>query len=73
MSKSNPYAAKKLRNVSVVEEVIEAPSNEVPTGSITVILTWVAGDSERAIRAYEEETKSNKPRVSLLAQLEELV
>lgn len=72
MSTYNPYAPKKRQ--AKVEEApkVEAPVYEVPEGSITVVLKWVNGDSERAKAAYAAEVKDPKPRVSLLGQLEDL-
>jgi hypothetical protein len=77
LSTHNPYAPKK-RNTEVkpettsVEAANEETSYEVPEGSITKIMKWVDGDSDRAKAAYEVEQAEEKPRTSLLGQLEEL-
>lgn len=71
MSTHNPYAPKK-RVVKTESPKVETPILEVPEGSITVVMKWVNGDSERAKAAYDAEIKEDKPRVSLLGQLEEL-
>lgn len=77
MSTHNPYAPKK--QVSEAEapkaeaqEVEASETLEVPEGSITKIMKWVDGDPARAKAAYEAENSEEKPRVSLLGQLEEL-
>jgi hypothetical protein len=72
LSTHNPYAPKKRKSTVVEAPKVEAPVYDVPEGSITKILKWVDGDSERAKAAYAVEIKDEKPRVSLLGQLEDL-
>jgi hypothetical protein len=74
LSAHNPYAPKR-KSIKKTEEptpVVAAPVYEVPEGSISVILKWVDGDSAKAKAAYDVELKDDKPRVSLLGQLEDL-
>lgn len=47
-------------------------SDEVPAGSIAVVLAWVGEDRDRAIRALDAEQASEKPRKSLVTALEAL-
>jgi hypothetical protein len=72
---SNPYAPKKRKvTTTEVEEIpVEATSYEVPEGSVSAVMKWVDGDVEKAKAAYEVESKEEKPRVSLIGQLEELI
>lgn len=71
MSKSNPYASKKIRTVEETEEIKEATVIDVPSGSVNNILKWVGDDTDKAKAAYAVET-TDKQRVSLLSQLKEL-
>jgi hypothetical protein len=47
-------------------------SDEVPTGSMAVVLGWVGESRERAARALEVEQAAEKPRKTLLTTLEAL-
>jgi len=48
--------------------------DEVPDGTIVVVLDWVAGDPERAARALEaERAKGDRARSTLVEHLAELV
>ena len=47
-------------------------SDEVPTGSMAVVLGWVGESRERATRALEVEQAAEKPRKTLLTTLEAL-
>lgn len=46
---------------------------EVPEGIAEVVLSWVDGDPERALAAWDVEQARDKPRSTLLAALEKLV
>lgn len=48
-------------------------AQEVPEGSIKEVLKWVGDDKDRAVQAITAENKSDKPRVTLVATLEEIV
>jgi hypothetical protein len=57
-----------------VEEAEPEPGDEYPTsGSIEVVLAWVAGDLVRAREALEHEHGAPKPRVTLVEELEAIV
>jgi hypothetical protein len=51
---------------------VTADSDEVPSGSVAVVLGWVGDDPERAARALDVEEAADKPRKTLLAALEAL-
>lgn len=44
----------------------------VPDGTVAEVLAWVDGNSGRAVRAWEAEAAKEKPRASLVAELEKL-
>lgn len=50
-----------------------AESEPVPDGTAEQVLSWVDGDPERALAAWEGEQLREKPRSTLLAALEKLV
>lgn len=50
-----------------------AVGDEVPTGSVATVLTWVGEDKDRARRALEVERAAEKPRVSLTGALTALI
>lgn len=71
MSKTNPYASKKVRNTEETVEVEEAIVIDVPSGSVNNVLKWVGDDADKARAAYAAET-TDKKRSSLLSQLKDL-
>jgi hypothetical protein len=86
MSKSDPYAAPDVYDVpakavasqepvEVTTTSEETPDNppqlQVPEGSIRELLEWVGDDTTKAESALEAEHKREKPRKSLIADLEE--
>lgn len=60
---------------SPIEATDPAPaaSNELPTGSVAVVLDWVGDDRDRAVEALAAERAQDKPRKSLVAALEALL
>lgn len=50
-----------------------ASEDDVPSGTVPEILTWVGEDAERAERALSKEKADNKPRKGLVSQLEEVI
>lgn len=56
----------------VVEETTAAEKNLVPDGSAETVLSWVDGDPRRAERAKVAELEREKPRSTVLAQLEKV-
>lgn len=60
----------------LAEPEAEAPagnSDEVPAGSIAVVLGWIGEDKMRAQRALDVEAVKDQPRKSLVAALEEML
>lgn len=51
----------------------DADPNEVPSGTVPEILTWVGNDTERAQRALDTERAHEKPRKGLVNALVELI
>jgi hypothetical protein len=51
----------------------DADPNDVPSGTVPEILTWVGEDKERAQRALEVENADEKPRKGLIKALSELI
>lgn len=49
-----------------------ADPDEVPAGSVAVVLAWVGEDRDRAMRALEAENAADKPRTTLVTALEAL-
>jgi NACalpha-BTF3-like transcription factor len=49
-----------------------ADPDEVPAGSVAVVLAWVGEDREKAMRALEAENAADKPRTTLVTALEAL-
>jgi hypothetical protein len=64
-----PPVGEPVSSVETSEPLPEA----VPEGSAEVVLSWVDGDPERALAAWEAEQARDKPRTTLLAALEKLV
>lgn len=50
-----------------------ASENDVPSGTVPEILTWVGDDVDRAERALDKEKADKKPRKGLVSQLEEIL
>lgn len=50
----------------------EADPNDVPVGTVAAVLGWVGDDRDRAARALEAETATEKPRTTLVRALEAL-
>lgn len=77
MSKTDPYAAPSRMYASKKEvpvaETAEETVEEVPTGTITEVKTWVGSDVERAESALEVERGSDHSRVTLIEYLEDMV
>lgn len=46
------------------------PNGDVPDGTAADVLAWVGDDPTRAQTAYDVEIASEKPRTTLLADLE---
>lgn len=72
--------AKTAAEIRTVEgetvEVIAVPPNPdaaVPDGSIATVIDWVQGDAGLAELALAAENRRDKPRTTLVAQLEELL
>lgn len=84
MSDTDPYAApewivfEEARDVSisaapqVAEKAPEEVVEEVPTGSIKVVLAWVGDDAEKAQKALDAELTGDQ-RSSLISKLEEII
>lgn len=47
--------------------------DDVPSGTVPEILTWVGEDVDRAKRALAKESEDKKPRKGLVSQLEEII
>jgi len=86
MSESNPYAAPEDNEVVEVPtaeetETASAPEpevkandgEEVPSGTIKEVLTWVGEDKERAQAALDAEKASDSERKTLVTSLEEIL
>ncbi|SEN86805.1 hypothetical protein [Nonomuraea pusilla] len=62
--------------LSAAEAQPPAPEEQdVPPidGTINEVLAWVGDDQERAVQARDEESARDKPRSTLLAQLDEII
>jgi hypothetical protein len=58
---------------SATQPVDEPAKVEVPKGTSSEVLAWVAGDRERAQSALDAENATDKPRKGLVEELKELV
>lgn len=70
----DPQLAQELRDLPETFRVVEDPPagpdpEQVPEGTIAVVLDWVGADSARAQRALEAETAKDRPRSTLVADL----
>lgn len=55
-------------------ETVAEPADEVPDGTIAVVMAWVDGDADRAGRALAaEQLKGDKARLTLVGDLERLL
>lgn len=61
-----------LRMIEQVDVWRPADDDEVPSGSVAAVLTWVGSSKERASAALEVENDSDKPRASLVGSLTEI-
>lgn len=61
----DPYRG--IYNTKVKKE--EPKPEVIPTGTLPELLEWVGKDKERAKKVLDEETKSSKPRKSLIKEL----
>lgn len=68
----NPYKAKSRKKTAPAPEPVEQKL-VAPVGTIGAVLAWVGEDKERAEVALEQEKGEDKPRKSLIAQLEEVL
>lgn len=50
-----------------------ADPNEVPSGTVPEVLTWVGDDVDRAKKALTVELENSKPRKGLLEELNSMV
>ncbi len=50
-----------------------ADPNDVPSGTVPEVLTWVGEDPERAQKALYVEVENAKPRKGLVEQLNEII
>lgn len=57
---------------SVVVDGAAVTGDEMPDGSVETVLAWVGDDAVRAALALEAERLREKPRTTLVAQLETL-
>ena len=70
-SKHDRYEAPKPTSEPVIAP--EASEDDVPSGTVPEVLTWVGDDVERAQKALDEEVANDKPRKGLVAQLQEMI
>lgn len=63
----NPYRAKTRRSTPGPAE----PT--VPAGTVGELITWVGDDKDRARRVLNQENSEDRPRKSLITQLEEVI
>ena len=47
--------------------------DDVPSGTVPEILTWVGDDKDRAQKALDAETENEKPRKGLVSQLNDIL
>jgi hypothetical protein len=57
----------------IASTVAPPVADELPSGSIAVVAAWVGVDKNRARRALDVERAADKPRVTLVALLTELL
>lgn len=65
----NPFGNYEWKGVKAAEE----EENRTPTGTRPEIMAWVGEDKERAQRALDAENANDKPRKTLVADLEALL
>jgi hypothetical protein len=82
---SGGFAVRSKRDrVSEIEEVKPTPTNtpvispdadenDVPQGTVPEVLSWVGDDKDRAQKALDAENENDKPRKSLVSELEEVL
>lgn len=71
-SKRDRFAAPEPTSAPIIAP--DADPEEVPTGTVPEILSWVGEDVERAKKALDVETSGDsKPRKGLVSQLTELI
>lgn len=67
-----------------IEEPVEKPTStpivapdakegDVPSGTVPEVLSWVGDDKERAQKALDAENENDKPRKSLVSELEGII
>lgn len=59
--------------VTIPSQSITDSSDEVPSGNIASVLSWVGDDKDRARRARDAESQKDSPRSSLIERLDNII
>lgn len=71
--RSKRDSARKTEPEPTTQPVVTGDPEDVPTGTVPEIMTWVGEDPERAQKAFDKEVEDEKPRRGLVSQLQELI
>lgn len=73
MGKINAKSVGPIQREKTARKQPKVKTDEVPDGSATEVMQWVANDKRRAAAALAVEKKAETPRTSLVSSLERLV